>query len=93
MMCFLCIFCTCLFLVVSLPACDCSLCCVVSCFTLCVVPPGVYIVYYIKNWVVSFVMYVVYMDSFFTDFIFVILFQCVEIRIQISDCYLINSTH
>jgi hypothetical protein len=44
-------------------------CCVVSCFILCVVPPGVYIVYYFKNWVVSFVMYVVHMDSFFTDFI------------------------
>jgi putative effector of murein hydrolase LrgA (UPF0299 family) len=64
---FVCIFCTCLFLVVSLPACDRSLSFMVSCLILCVVPPGVYIVYYFKNWVVSFVMYVVHMDSFFTE--------------------------
>jgi hypothetical protein len=29
--------------ILYLPACDCSLCCVVSCSILCVVPPGVYI--------------------------------------------------
>jgi hypothetical protein len=47
---------------------------VVSCFILRVVPPGVYIVYYLEYWVVSLVMHVVHMDSFFTNFIYVVSF-------------------
>jgi hypothetical protein len=57
-----------------LAACDCSLRCVVSCFILCVLPPGVYTVYYLKYWAVSLVMHVIHMDSFFTDFIYVLSF-------------------
>jgi hypothetical protein len=71
---FLCIFCTCLFLVVFLLACNCSLRCAVSCFILFVVPSGVYTDHYLEYWVVTLVMHVVHMDSFFTNFIYVISF-------------------
>jgi hypothetical protein len=87
MICFLCIFfvlaCSSLFSCLLVT----SLCCVVSCFILCLVPPGVYTVYYFKNWVISFVMYVVHMDSFFTEFIYVIFFQYVSV-LSLSLAYL-----
>jgi hypothetical protein len=45
------------FLYLPAPGCDCSL--------RCVVPPGVYTVYYLEYWVVSLVMHVVYICDIF----------------------------
>jgi hypothetical protein len=51
--------------------------CVCVCVCVCVLPSGVYIVYYFEYRVVSLVMHVVHMDSFFTNLIYMIPFQCV----------------